>query len=1148
MLFQSLARSYGALSAGAQPQSATDTIDKLCDRLLNGTQLDDRRAALLGLKGLSRDWKTEVGQRALPILLGVLQEDAPEDVEIGKAVVETLSLLCEVEEVDGKPAREDSGLRNSDVFLATPTPLHTLLSLLSTSHFYLRFFTLQLLGILLANRSNVVQGYVLTAPGGLGRIVETLDDSREIIRNESLLLLIALATANADIQKLLAFEGAFDKLFAIIRQEGGIDAGGIVVQDCLAAIGGLLRWNVSNQNYFRETSCIPLLAPLLLFPQPKALTPATLAAFAFQQWSEQKVINAGLVLSLVRMLVGGAGSGRAGNQKALLASGITRCLAELALASNAPAVLKSRSLNALSDIMRNSSPNQEAMTSLVLTPLIPPLAPPAPEHYPAEGENLGEDERASFDRASTGQGAVAPSESKWRRGTPTPAVVAAVQLAVNGDGTPGREGLRVRAAAVNLFESYVAGSHVTQLGILSTMSAPLPDDNANAEDASQPTPSAGSILLQGMRVVPSTSRNEQLDSYVPFFACLMFSHLLYNSDECKTAALKIYFNGDDVQPGGMGDEDDRISLVAILVGNLMMAQREQAQSQNAGLGPERVLQWSRVMVGYLIVLSAWMWESPVTVKEFLIEGSNLQVLIQPITQSSGVDSAVQGLCAFLLGIVYEYCREPGPITRETLHPILQSRVGPDQFVSRILRLREDDRFRSVLPNVLEMADDDDALDEPAEEDGLWFDFAFVEFLKTNYVAVQRAILLEPGSNESRRSFDASGDAAIANALRTQITTQLQELEDLRIQLTTMQRTRDEEQASFRHEIATLTQQVASLQRELEDARVSKAETDKEQEDLLVLLEDIYAKRKADKKRLRSAGFEVSEDEDDDEEVDATDVPSEPQAPPQRNGDNTVQPVPVAPIPAQQMQHSEPGAVKKPVYDSEAYNPSRYEPPPKTDNGYEPSQYAPRQAEHESEPETASATSPEPAIEMASEPALNAGPEDVEKEEEHLQQQQQQPPSQPSPPTRSHDVVAESVDRLFANSPSYDFDPFGSNKPTSRGGTSDLFSQSSYLPPSHQAFGSKRDDWNNPYEPQSSLRPLKPEPRDKVPFESGPNPFLTLSSSTSGFFGGSTSAHDDFISSLGSSTRSMNGGGGDDSGSVIDHGPGAENDTSPLSFL
>jgi hypothetical protein len=114
-------------------------------------------------------------------------------------------------------------------------------------------------------------------------------------------------------------------------------------------------------------------------------------------------------------------------------------------------------------------------------------------------------------------------------------------------------------------------------------------------------------------------------------------------------------------------------------------------------------------------------------------GSCRPQLIQPITQSSGVDSVVQGLCTYLLGICYEYNREPGPITRETLHPILQSRVGPDQFVSRILRLREDPRFRNVGPNVLELIDEDDALAEDlGEENGLWFDFSFVEFLKTNY--------------------------------------------------------------------------------------------------------------------------------------------------------------------------------------------------------------------------------------------------------------------------------------------------------------------------------------------------------------------------------------------------------------------------------
>lgn len=145
-------------------------------------------------------------------------------------------------------------------------------------------------------------------------------------------------------------------------------------------------------------------------------------------------------------------------------------------------------------------------------------------------------------------------------------------------------------------------------------------------------------MLHAMRVFPTPTRTEPFDSYTPFFACLLFSHLLYHSETSKEAARKIYFSGDDTQPGGLGDEDDRVSLVAILVGNLMMAQREQAQSANAGLGPERGLEWSRVMVGYLIVLSIWLWESPLTVKEFLSEGSNLQVVSRqkPLQNAPGM--------------------------------------------------------------------------------------------------------------------------------------------------------------------------------------------------------------------------------------------------------------------------------------------------------------------------------------------------------------------------------------------------------------------------------------------------------------------------------------------------------------------------------
>ena len=56
----------------------------------------------------------------------------------------------------------------------------------------------------------------------------------------------ALTKDNADIQKIVAFENAFERLLAIIYEEGQSD-GGIVVSDCVNLMLNLLRGNASNQ-------------------------------------------------------------------------------------------------------------------------------------------------------------------------------------------------------------------------------------------------------------------------------------------------------------------------------------------------------------------------------------------------------------------------------------------------------------------------------------------------------------------------------------------------------------------------------------------------------------------------------------------------------------------------------------------------------------------------------------------------------------------------------------------------------------------------------------------------------------------------------------------------------------------------------------
>jgi hypothetical protein len=160
------------------PQSPTDTIAKLSDRLSPSTLLADRRAAVLSLKGLTRDCKAEVGERALPGLIQVLQNDAEIDADIGKAVLETLHHLCEVDEPSKEP-----GLRHTDYFLANEQATHALFTLLADSHFYIRYATLQLLATLLQNRRSAVQGYFLKATNGASSIISVLEDKREIIRN-----------------------------------------------------------------------------------------------------------------------------------------------------------------------------------------------------------------------------------------------------------------------------------------------------------------------------------------------------------------------------------------------------------------------------------------------------------------------------------------------------------------------------------------------------------------------------------------------------------------------------------------------------------------------------------------------------------------------------------------------------------------------------------------------------------------------------------------------------------------------------------------------------------------------------------------------------------------------------------------------------
>lgn len=195
------------------------------------------------------------------------------------------------------------------------------------------------------------------------------------------------------------------------------------------------------------------------------------------------------------------------------------------------------------------------------------------------------------------------------------------------------------------------GNPEAQLSIVTGMAQ---SSNSNAPQ------SAGSLLLAGLQALPTSSPSIPFDAHAAVYACLLLSYLLRNTESCKRMAREVRIGDeenveppavpahtkqasagsarpsvDSIASAALAEDDDRVGLVHIVVGNLMMAQREQSQlasnAGGAGTGTAgahfRLLgEWSRVMVAYLMVLCVWMWESPRSVREFLAEGSNLQVV------------------------------------------------------------------------------------------------------------------------------------------------------------------------------------------------------------------------------------------------------------------------------------------------------------------------------------------------------------------------------------------------------------------------------------------------------------------------------------------------------------------------------------------
>ncbi|XP_048855730.1 general vesicular transport factor p115 isoform X2 [Brienomyrus brachyistius] len=353
----------GGQAAGAQPSGA-ETIQKLCDRVASSTLLEDRRDAVRALKSLSKKYRLEVGTQAMDHLIRILQTDSSDSEIIGYALDTLYNVICnddeEEQEENSQKQADDLGAQFTDIFIKEPENVTLILTLLEEFDFHVRWPGVKLLTALLKNQCAQVQGVVLVSPMGVSRLMDLLADSREVIRNDGLLLLQQLTKGNAAIQKIVAFENAFERLLDIITEEGTSD-GGIVVEDCLLLLLNLLKNNSSNQNFFKEGSYVQRMRPWFEVGDDNS------------GWSAQKVTNLHLMLQLVRVMVSPVNSPGATSscQKTMYQCGLLQQLCTILMATGVPADILTETINTVSEVIRGSQVNQDYFAS-VNAPSNPP--------------------------------------------------------------------------------------------------------------------------------------------------------------------------------------------------------------------------------------------------------------------------------------------------------------------------------------------------------------------------------------------------------------------------------------------------------------------------------------------------------------------------------------------------------------------------------------------------------------------------------------------------------------------------------------------------------------------------------------------------------------------------------------------------------
>ncbi|KAF5870366.1 putative intracellular protein transport protein [Botrytis fragariae] len=769
-----------------------ETISVYASRLTSSTLLEDRRAACLGLRSFAKDYPASVASEALRGLITSLRKDG-EDVDSIKVVLETLLFLFNPNQ-NSAEASEELAYFIADEFTTRQDNITLLLDFLDTNDFYSRLYSLQLLSLILSSRAERTEECIFTAPLGISRLVAVLDDRREAIRNEGLSLLTYLTPSSSELQKLVAFENAFDRIFNIIKLEGSLQDGDRIVEDCLILLANLLRLNVSNQSFFRETGCVTKLSKLL-----NDALGADNEAEEVAEWAKvQRNRNIYALLAVLRLFLITGGVGTQANQVSFAQHGILNQVLQLAFSRSTEVQIKAEALSTCADMIRGNATLQENFAQQQVTSVLDePLA-----------DSNGQTQHNVIPKVYVIDGLLDLTLS-----------------------VPTLSAFDSRAAACECIKAYFYNHPAIRKHFLRRAI----DGHVSGADE---TANVLTTLLQPLDSHISS------DPYRYWFASVLLFHLIFEDAGAKSMAM-------GVAEGDAENGEEVITCIQSITANLI-------------LGVHKAVD-ERVLVAYLMLLCGWLFEDPDAVNDFLGEGSNIQSLIQAAQHTGGDGVMVQGLCAVLLGIVYEFSTKDSPVPRATIHPILGSKLGRDQYIDRLTKLRAHPLLRDfeVLPQKLSSA-------APGSLPDVFFDKSFVDFIKDNFSRLLRAIDRDPGFEIAviANGVQKGISREMVDTLRSELDEKTKALLEAEEELVTLGGQLGQEQADHRRtketalvEHSRIKNVNEALQRHHEEdiKRKLRVEHDRTNQDYQRQLNEVKEAAEADIARIQAESDRIKQD-------------------------------------------------------------------------------------------------------------------------------------------------------------------------------------------------------------------------------------------------------------------------------------------------